>query len=127
MNGVKGSEPYQSQIPPAPPCPSPLLPSSGGVNPLRIVFSVTVRGHMNCCKYSGPPAFVPTPDNLNPPNGCRSTSAPVIFRLIYKFPTRNSRRTRSIVEVDRENSPPVSAYFTPLTIANASSKFFARI
>ena len=30
------------------------------------------------------------PDILNPPNGWRSTSAPVILRLMYRLPTRNS-------------------------------------
>ena len=60
------------------------------------------------------------PDSLKPPNGCRSTSAPVILRLMYRLPTRNSRRTRAMFSGLREYRPPVSAYGVPLAISSAS-------
>src|SRR2546421_530538 len=33
------------------------------------------------------------PESLKPPNGWRSTRAPVILRLTYRLPTRNARFT----------------------------------
>ena len=45
-------------------------------------------------RKQGGTAFEPMPESLNPPNGWRSTSAPVILRLMYRLPTRNARRTR---------------------------------
>ena len=54
---------------------------ASGVKPRRIVFSVTTRGSMKWSRYSGPPAFVPSPDMRKPPKGCRSTRAPVICRF----------------------------------------------
>src|SRR5262249_14054439 len=67
------------------------------------------------------------PDSLKPPNGCRSTSAPVILRLTYRLPTRNSRRTRITCSGLREYSPPVRAYGTPLAISSACVRSRARI
>ena len=40
------------------------------------------------------------PDILNPPNGCRPTSAPVMPRFRYKLPTSNSRRARFKIRRD---------------------------
>jgi hypothetical protein len=36
-------------------------PAYDGAKPRRIVFSVTVRGTVNCSRYSGPPALLPIP------------------------------------------------------------------
>ena len=56
--------------------------SSFGAKPRRRQFSVMTRGTRKFCKYSRPPAFVPPPDILKPPNGWRSTMAPVMVRLM---------------------------------------------
>src|ERR1043165_9609917 len=53
-----------------------------GAKPRRRQFSVITRGTKKFCRYSKPPALVPPPDILKPPNGWRSTIAPVIVRLI---------------------------------------------
>src|SRR5438128_1091896 len=66
------------------------------------------------------------PDILKPPNGWRCTSAPVILRLMYRLPTRNSRLTRLMFSGLREYSPPVRAYGVPLALASASSRSAAR-
>ena len=56
------------------------------------------------------------PDSLKPPNGWRSTRAPVILRLMYRLPTRNSRLTRRMFSGLREYRPPVRAYGVPLAM-----------
>lgn len=37
--------------------------------PWRSVFSITTRGSRNCNRWSGPPAFEPTPERPRPPKG----------------------------------------------------------
>src|SRR5580765_1347857 len=79
-----------------------LVYSSTGAKPRRRQFSVITRGTRKFCKYSTPPALVPPPLILNPPNGWRPTIAPVMPRLMYKLPQTNSALVRSMLTGLRE-------------------------